>query len=164
MMKNIILIFSAVIALGVAYWLISPLFITRTVNEEIPFESADVAQDGFGEDSADQQKDAPSQEILQGNFEGRAGHSASGTVKIIEAEGKKYVRFESDFKITNGPDLFVHFGKDGKYAAGALLGALKGNEGSQNYEIPSEMDISNFDEVWVWCRAFSVPFGVCFQC
>lgn len=88
-----------------------------------------------------------------------AGHSAEGTATLVKVGTQYYVRFEDDFKMTNGPDLFVHFGKSDAYAVEARLGALKGNVGGQNYEVPEGIDPLLYDEVWVWCRAFAVPFG-----
>ncbi|OGM98615.1 MAG: hypothetical protein A2915_02160 [Candidatus Yanofskybacteria bacterium RIFCSPLOWO2_01_FULL_41_34] len=67
--------------------------------------------------------------------------------------------FEDNFKVTNGPDLFVYFGKDGKYSSEARIGALKGNIGGQNYEVSESINPEEYNEVWVWCRAFSVPFS-----
>ena len=67
---------------------------------------------------------------------------------------------EDNFEITNGPDLFVYLGKDGEYDKNANLGGLKGIVGGQNYLIPREIGISKYNEVWVWCRAFGVGFGV----
>jgi hypothetical protein len=40
------------------------------------------------------------------------------------------------------------------------LGALKGNLGSSNYEIPANVDLSSFETAVIWCRRFSVGFGV----
>ncbi|MDP2651294.1 MAG: DM13 domain-containing protein, partial [bacterium] len=36
---------------------------------------------------------------------------------------------------------------------------LKGNIGSQNYELPPEINLEDYNEVWIWCRAFSVGFA-----
>ncbi len=148
--RRIILACVIVGGLLVAYLLISPLFITRRVAEELPPSSAE-------------NPIAPTPEVLtelaRGTFEGLAGHRAQGTARVIEISGKRYVRFESDFRITNGPDLFVYLGRNGAYDPDARLSALKGNEGSQNYELPAGSDLSVYDAVWVWCRAFSVPFG-----
>jgi hypothetical protein len=95
----------------------------------------------------------------KGSFEGLARHNAVGTAELIEIDGKYFVRFESDFKVTNGPDLFVDFGKDGQHDSSARLGKLKGSTGGQNYEVPAGINVDDYNEVWVWCRAFSVPFG-----
>lgn len=97
--------------------------------------------------------------IGEGIFQGLASHSAEGKALLIKLDGKYFVRFEDNFKVTNGPDLFVDFGNNGVHDGSARLGALKGSSGGQNYEVPASFDINNYNEVWVWCRAFSVPFA-----
>ena len=43
---------------------------------------------------------------------------------------------------------------------GALdLGLLKGNIGEQNYPLPSDLDLSLFKSVVIWCQPFRVPFN-----
>lgn len=169
-MRRVLIACCIAIGAAVVYWLASPLFITRRVAEELPTvppRAADVPVPA----SAPQGSDAPTTsvaapasaqepiEIARGMFRGLAGHRAEGTARIIEQAGTRYVRFESDFRITNGPDLFVYLGNNGAYDPNVRLHALKGNEGSQNYALPSG-DLSAYDEVWVWCRAFSIPFGM----
>ncbi len=39
------------------------------------------------------------------------------------------------------------------------LGVLAGNLGNQNYEIPSDVDVSRYSSVVIWCDRFDVPFG-----
>ena len=39
------------------------------------------------------------------------------------------------------------------------LGDLKGNIGSQNYEIDATVDLSEYQSVVVWCVRFGVAFG-----
>src|SRR6267142_1674233 len=39
------------------------------------------------------------------------------------------------------------------------LGILKGNEGDQNYEIPSGTDLSKFQTVSIYCERFNANFG-----
>lgn len=39
------------------------------------------------------------------------------------------------------------------------LGPLKGNIGNQNYQLPLDIDLLKYNNVLVWCRAFSVLFG-----
>lgn len=36
---------------------------------------------------------------------------------------------------------------------------LKGNIGDQNYQIPSGVDLSQYQAVTVWCSRFSVNFA-----
>ena len=42
---------------------------------------------------------------------GTTGHPASGTARLVEVDGNKYVRYEN-FKTLNGPDIFVYLAKD----------------------------------------------------
>ena len=140
-MKKFIWAIILVGAAAVAYWLLSPLFYDREVSEVF-------------------QMTPESSVIRSGVFTGLANHQASGTAKLIKSGDKYIVRLDDDFRVTNGPDLFVHFGKKGEYSAEARLGALKGNVGGQNYEVPPEIDPSQYDEIWIWCRSFFVPFGV----
>lgn len=153
-MRKIVIIFLILAAGGIAYWLIAPLFITKEVHEDI----AEIMPPAPNPQSETQPVEP--EIISSGKFAGADNfHKAEGTAQILKIGDKYFVRFEEDFKVTNGPDLFVHFGKDGVYAAEARLGRLKGNVGSQNYEIPAAINISEYNEVWIWCRAFSVPFG-----
>lgn len=145
-MKYLIFI-GIVAALGLAYWLAAPLFIDKKVSEELPVV--------LTPEQAQQQIT-----LTQGSFIGADNfHKAKGTAKILKIGDKQYVRFEEDFEVTNGPDLFVHFGNNGRYVKEANLGALKGNLGSQNYEIPADINSTDYNEIWIWCRAFSVAFG-----
>ena len=143
-MKNILIIAGVFIVGGIGWWLISPLFIDRNVSEKI---------ENIGT------KDKDLEIVGQGDFVGLAGHSAQGIATLLKKENEYYVRFEDGFEITNGPDVFVYLGKDGEYRPEARLGVLKGNMGSQNYLVPPGIDVQQYNEVWVWCRAFSVPFG-----
>lgn len=149
-MKKIIITTLVIVGVVIAYWLISPLFINKEVQEK--FEDITKAEQS--------QSQTTSPEIIaQGVFIGLEGHRAEGSAKLLKVADKYYVRFEDDFRITNGPDLFVYFGKDGRYDAAAKVAGLKGNIGGQNYEIPAKLDPANYNEIWVWCRAFSVAFG-----
>lgn len=160
-MRNIVklgILGAAVLVLDLAWWLASPLFVTKQVSEALPTTS--VSKSPELPDGAISQPAISPTPLPEGKFQGfDASHTASGTARIITADGKTYVRFEDDFSVTNGPDLFVYLGNNNKYDPNALLGKLKGNVGSQNYEIPATISIDNYSEVWVWCRAFPVPFG-----
>ena len=89
---------------------------------------------------------------------GTAGHPASGTVRVIEADGKRYVRYEN-FKTINGPDLYVYLAKDLDAKEFVDLGKVKATEGNINYEIPTGIDTSEYHYVLTWCKAFGVLFN-----
>lgn len=98
-----------------------------------------------------------------GEFVGLAGHSGTGDAGIFRnPDGSLVLRFEN-FDIENGPDLEVYLVPgadqtslpDGSIA----LGALKGNVGDQNYELPPGTELASGSyTALVWCEAFSVEF------
>lgn len=98
---------------------------------------------------------------LTGNFVGSGDgfHKAEGVVKVITlADGKRFLRLEN-LKATNGPDLYVYLSTGKDVSDIVNLGRLKGNIGNQNYEIPPGTNLSKYDTVLIWCKAFSTLFG-----
>ena len=159
---KIVAIIGFIALAGLGVWNAAPLFYDKEVQEDLPgMEQESINATETSELTTTSATSPSTLSVLaEGSFTGFDSlHDASGTARIVEVDGKRYVRFEEDFSVTNGPDLYVHFGKDGKYAAEANLGRLKGNKGSQNYEIPADISIEDYNEVWIWCRAFAVPFG-----
>jgi hypothetical protein len=101
--------------------------------------------------------------FIAGSF---PGDTASGKATIFRLEGGSQVLRLEDFATTNGPDLFVVLsGSANPDAEGVKTGAflelarLKGNQGNQNYELPADIDLSQYKSVAVWCRAFNIVFG-----
>jgi hypothetical protein len=93
-------------------------------------------------------------------------HGAEGTATIYQLpDGARVLRFE-DFHSTNGPDLHVILSADpDPRTHDALgenyleLGRLKGNVGNQNYDIPTEVDLSLYQSVVIYCVPFQVVFS-----
>ncbi|MBP6855005.1 MAG: DM13 domain-containing protein [Candidatus Pacebacteria bacterium] len=158
-MKKIILLVLVIVVIFLVYWFISPLFIDKKVSEDLP--AVQITNEGVvSEETTPVESVSQSLEIKTGTFSGFDRlHTGSGTAKVISIDGKNYIRFEEDFSVTNGPDLYVGLGENGEYIKGSELEKLKGNIGSQNYELPEGVDPENIKEVWVWCKAFSVPFA-----
>jgi hypothetical protein len=105
-----------------------------------------------------QQKPMPT---LSGQFAGVGDgiHNAERIAKEINLEdGRKFIRFEN-FKVTNGPDLFVYLATDNSASDFVDIGKLKANIGNQNYQVPDGTDLTKYDTVLIWCKAFSVLFG-----
>jgi hypothetical protein len=40
------------------------------------------------------------------------------------------------------------------------LGALKGNQGDQNYDLPASVDLNKYQAVAIYCERFHAIFGV----
>lgn len=95
--------------------------------------------------------------VYTGSFQDAdAIHRGSGKVSIIQVGSGRTLRFEEDFKVTPGPDLYVWLRQpSGEYLE---VARLKGTEGSQNYELPP-VNLDEYSEVVVWCKAFSVLFS-----
>lgn len=97
---------------------------------------------------------------LRGAFESDA-HPTSGEALVLgNGTGQRFLRFEN-FVTDNGPDLNVYLvnSSTGDVSDYVDLGDLTGNIGDQNYEIPSGLDLSVYDEVVIWCVRFGVGFG-----
>jgi len=94
-------------------------------------------------------------------------HSGEGTAVVLTDGTQRFLRFEDDFDIDNGPDLNVYLvrGVDAAGPAGQFdddfvdLGDLKGNKGAQNYEIPANVELDEYDTVVIWCVRFGVAFN-----
>ena len=95
--------------------------------------------------------------VATGTFRGQA-HPAVGTATVLERADGSRVLTLTGFATDPGPDLRVRLvpraGADA--GQGADLGALKGNRGDQQYDVPRGAAVG---AVVVWCRAFSVAFG-----
>ncbi len=144
----IIVIVAVVILLPIAWYLASPLFIDKIVNEEMPQE-IEQDQEGTSETTT----------LYSGAFSGADSfHQVEGQAHVITANGREYLRFE-DFQSTNGPDLKVYLSKDLDAKEYISLGDLKGNIGNQNYELQEEIDFEEYKYALIWCERFRVLFG-----
>ncbi|WP_197414152.1 DM13 domain-containing protein [Terracidiphilus gabretensis] len=117
----------------------------------------------FGQSSM--QKSEP---VATGTFHGQV-HATSGRASIYKDMDSKMVLRLTNFKTSNGPDVHVLLiaAKDAEDNQNFLssmterveLGKLKGNEGDQNYEIPTGTDLAKFKTVAIYCERFNATFG-----
>lgn len=124
--------------LAIAYYGLSPLLRNVTAHDALPALSQDMT--------------LPAQVV------GTAGHPASGTARIVQTEGKAYVRYEN-FKTINGPDIYVYLAKDKDAMDFISLGKVRATEGDINYEIPNGVDLARYRYVLTWCKSFKVLFN-----
>ena len=140
------------IAVFVAWYAFRPerLFVNKYVDEKFP--SANSAS-------------AP-QRLESGTFHSVL-HPTQGTATVYcIADGSRVIRF-TNFKTSNGPDVHIYMvaaddATDNASVprAGFIdLGSIKGNVGDQNYTLGSDVDLSKYRTVSVWCKRFSVNFG-----
>src|SRR5215510_12888292 len=154
--RKLILLAIALPILAIAWYLFRPerLFVNQTVNESFQPAAATAASL------------AQPMILSTGSFHGVA-HKTMGTATIYrQPDGKRTLRF-TGFETSNGPDVQVYLvaahdanDNDTVTKAGFLhLGALKGNIGDQNYDVPADVDLNKYRAVTVWCRRFGVNFG-----
>ena len=179
----------AVPVLALAWWLGSPLFLDRTVEEEFPFSTDAVVPEGMSHEQVEQtmatmaMMDAAAADeampampesaapavVKRGTFrDADSFHQGEGAATIYALPDGSYVlRFE-DFRVTNGPDLRVLLATHpdpqgrGDVHSGEYveLGKLKGNIGNQNYPFPEGVSPSGYGSVVIYCKPFQVVFSV----
>lgn len=145
------------------WWTISPLFLTTTLNEDLPRATGTAAPTApTAATSAATQAPAAAKVLAMGQLQRIDDlHRGTGPVSLVEVDGKTFVRFEN-VAIQNGPDLHVYLGRGsgGAYDGGRdlYLGTLKATNGSFNYELPAGTPLGDYKSVIVWCRVFTVLF------
>lgn len=87
-------------------------------------------------------------------------HATAGTARVVRIPGGRRVLTLTGFDTAAGPDLRVRVGRGASTDGGDAIdiGALKGNRGDQQYELPRGVGGAG-DTVLIWCRAFSALFG-----
>ena len=149
----------AIVGIVAAVVLVLPTLRDKEVNERVatgaPASQAPTRERGR------ETKPAGNVEVASGSFQSVA-HSGSGRAAVVRlASGKRVVTL-TDFETSSGPDLRLYVSTrdpaDGDLGDYEDLGALKGNKGNQQYDLPRGVDVDQYSTVVVWCRAFSVPF------
>lgn len=150
---------SALVAVAVAIalaipaiaFVIVPALVKSTVNEGLPVTSAPAS-------GSLNSPVAATQVIAQGELRRlNAVDFGTGKVVIADVDGARYLRFEN-VDIAGAPDVYVYLSNRGDGQPGTFtnLGKLKATNGSFNYPIPANVDLTQVKSVVVYCRTFSV--------
>jgi hypothetical protein len=152
-----------VLAVVLAVWWFQPhkLLIDQRMDEALP-GMAPAADGAVGLDTGAGELIT----LAQGDV-GSISHESSGRALVVGLpDGSQVLRFE-DLDTDNGPDLRVYLssatadGPDDAFDDEFVdLGPLKGNVGNQNYELPADIDLANYESAVIWCRRFAVGFAV----
>ncbi len=163
--RRSILIGAAIVA-GTALWYLfrpEALVINKTVSESFP--AAEHAMSSMTKAPSAMAAHEPVK-VVSGRFHSNA-HKTDGLATIYRfSDGRRVLRL-TEFATSNGPDVRVYLvaAGDAQDEAAANqtgvvdLGALKGNIGDQNYDVPVDLDLTKYRAVSIWCRRFSVNFG-----
>ncbi len=146
----------------------------RFLPEKTQNLAEDVPRAGEGTDVSNMPGDAPmtgSTVLAEGTWGGKAGHSASGTVQLLQVGEQYYLRFE-DFEMTSGPMVYLYLtpaqdaDTKSEIDAGVRIlidGGADGGEatkrGTFNQLLSAGLDIAQYPGVAAWCDDFNVPFG-----
>jgi len=99
--------------------------------------------------------------IAAGNFAGADGHSGTGKATVIEQPGGERTLTFTDFDVSRGVAVEVWLTPGPDEADDRIeLGALKGNVGDQQYEVPEGADLSRYRTVVLYCTPFTVRIAV----
>jgi|KBSMisStandDraft_5_1062788.scaffolds.fasta_scaffold12327_2 hypothetical protein len=149
-----IVVLAAIPLLFAAWWAFRPekLFLNQQVSEAAPASVSSEAEP-----------------LYTGKLEGKAHETSGRTTIYKDGSGKQYLRL-TDFVTSNGPDVHVVLVRADDQAlannivAGQLdhveLGRLKGNQGDQNYDLPENADLGQYQAVAIYCERFHAIFGV----
>ncbi|MBA3747325.1 MAG: DM13 domain-containing protein [Solirubrobacterales bacterium] len=89
-----------------------------------------------------------------------ASHSASGTARIVTlAAGGRRLTLSDGFEIDPGPEVRVYLATDASGATFKDLGKLKGDKGTQQYAVASDVDLDRYDTLVLWCVPFTVSLA-----
>ena len=161
-----------VVVAGVAYYGVSPLFRVVHVEDVVPAQVADMEKENITHDDAatstegteaeaiakEPKVSSPMTDKKSTGVVGTAGHPASGSVSVIQAQDGTYVRYEN-YKTINGPDLYVYVSKDLDAKEFVSLGEIRGTEGNINYKVPEGVSLKEYKYVLTWCKQFGVLFN-----
>ena len=176
-----------VVAIGAfGWWLLSPLLLDETVEEEFPFAQAATVPDGMTRGDVEMtmatmaKMDSPAEEAMPdemaesgavktGQFrDADRFHKGSGTATIYRQPDGSHVLRLGSLNVTNGPALVVILSphpnpsssSDVHQTGYVELAKLKGNKGNQNYTLPDGVDPASFGSVVIYCKPFKVGFSV----
>lgn len=139
-----------------------------SMSEENPEMAESVAR-AMMEDDVEMNDDMPSDQpfvLSEGTFSFiDAVHNGQGVATVYQlTDDSRVLRFEN-FQVTNGPQLHVIlspnspetiFDDVGDYVD---LGSLSGNVGNQNYTIPDDINLEDYQSVVIYCVPFNVVFS-----
>ncbi|MSQ14806.1 MAG: hypothetical protein EXR50_02960 [Dehalococcoidia bacterium] len=183
--KGIIIavILISVLAAPVVSWLASPLFINTRVSEDFPLSASAILPSDMSRKEAEKQiSDAAKVEtrtdekmpssastvLFSGSFtDADSFHKGRGKAELHRLSDGKLVLRLDEFQVTNGPDLRVLLTKhsdprttEDVHQGYEEVDKLKGNIGSQNYEIRSSLNLEEYKAVVIYCKPFQVVFSV----
>ena len=173
-----------IVGAPIAWYLGSPLFISKTVSEEFPMSEGAEVPSGMTREQVEETMmkaskqsataveampggTTPATVLRRGTFVGADNfHQGEGTATVYRVAKDLILRLDP-FTVTNGPDLHVILTKHPAPKSRAdvkegyiEVAKLKGNSGSQNYTLPQDVRLDEYRAVVIYCKPFHVVFSV----
>lgn len=157
--------------LALAVFGLQTLFYDEEVNEDfavgLPTEDQVSSEDGDPIPSEDAVESASAPVLVSSGEFHAVAHPGTGDAYVYRLEDGSHALRLENLDIFNGPALYVYAvaaddANDSNtiLEAGFLdLGPLKGNQGSQTYELPDGFDHTRHRAISIWCERFSVNFA-----
>ncbi|MEO0458633.1 MAG: DM13 domain-containing protein [Cyanobacteria bacterium P01_A01_bin.114] len=92
-------------------------------------------------------------------------HATTGTARIVEENGQRYIEFDAAFDTARGPDVQVvlYTGDTVPVSIAeedyTVVADLESFEGAQRYALPASVDLDAYGAIAIWCAEFNVTFG-----
>jgi hypothetical protein len=149
-----------VLALAIVVVVLVPYYRDTEVVEAFPrVETATPSADGSADASSPPAAPAEPVQRSTGDLQG-IDHDATGVAAVYEQPDGSFVVGLERIDVQSGPDYYVYVvpGVDRESPGdGTNLGSLRGNQGTQYYEVPAGIEVGPDWTVLIWCRAFGVP-------
>lgn len=144
-----------IISLVLAYYLVLPAFIVVEKDEAISFNLPENPQQS--EALINPQESLKLDILSQTDFQA-AEHQVQGQALIMQQGQQRILRFEN-FETINGPSLHIYLVDTQKLTPAYDLGPIKATKGNVNYPIPDDLDLSQFNQIQVYCVPFKKVFS-----
>jgi hypothetical protein len=88
----------------------------------------------------------------RGTLAGVGGHKVTGTVHLVNENGKRHLHVTSDFSVEKGPDVYLTLTNGPRPVDGAslMVARLTRFTGEQSFELPANADLSKYSHVVLW--------------
>lgn len=97
--------------------------------------------------------------LSRGTFVGASKHKAGGSVEIVKDGDVVRIVLKEDFTLQDAPTPRLAWGNDG-YKRGTIFGKLDRFKSMQEYVVPVDTDLAQFNEFWIWCEKYDVGLAV----
>lgn len=147
-----------ILGLIAGYYLVLPAFIVIEMDEEITFSDQEYTVDKSEVLENQNVSQANEPVVLSSTDFQKAEYDVKGQAILLQKGLERILRFEN-FETINGPSLNIYLVNSNNKEIYYDLGKIKATKGNVNYQIPNDLDLSQYDQVQVYCVPFKKVFS-----